>query len=494
MLFHSAQFLIFFPLATLIYFLIPRKGRGLWLLAVSYFFYLCWDPRYGLLLALVTLLTYGTGLLIQRSGTKKGKKLWLTVSFAACLAVLGCFKYAVFILESLAALFSLAGVTLTWPQFSILLPLGISFYLFQVLGYLVDVYRGKVEAEQNLLRYALFVAFFPKLVSGPIERAENLLPQMRDGQGEWGLGASFDFDRMRRGLLLMVWGLFLKLVIADRAALLVDTVFPKYWEYNGLQLAVAAVCFSIQLYCDFGGYSAVAIGAAQVLGFRLQDNFHQPYLALSIRDFWRRWHISLSGWFRDYLYIPLGGNRKGRARTYFNTMVTMLLSGLWHGAGWNYVVWGGLHGVYQVAGDVLRPARDRAVERLHIRREALVWKVLRGLITFGLVTLAWIFFRAESTRAALGLISGIISRFTLSLDGITGLGLDWKDLLVLLIAVLVLLAADLLGQNMQVRDRILALPLPARWAVYYLAVFSIFIFGIYGGNYDPSQFIYGQQF
>lgn len=308
----------------------------------------------------------------------------------------------------------------------------------------------------------MFVAFFPKLVSGPIERAENLLPQMRDGQGEWGLGASFDFDRMRRGLLLMVWGLFLKLVIADRAALLVDTVFPKYWEYNGLQLAVAAVCFSIQLYCDFGGYSAVAIGAAQVLGFRLQDNFHQPYLALSIRDFWRRWHISLSGWFRDYLYIPLGGNRKGRARTYFNTMVTMLLSGLWHGAGWNYVVWGGLHGVYQVAGDVLRPARDRVVERLHIRREALVWKVLRGLITFGLVTLAWIFFRAESTRAALGLISGIISRFTLSLDGITGLGLDWKDLLVLLIAVLVLLTADLLGQNMQVRDRILALPLPAR--------------------------------
>ena len=494
MLFPSPQFLIFFPVVTLLYFLVPRRGRGPWLLAASLFFYACWSVRHTALLLLVCALTYLDGLLIGRAATRRGRRGWTAAGVVLCLGLLFFYKYTGFALDTLVRLAGLGGLTPAVPRFDILMPLGISFYLFQAVGYLLDVCREKVTAERNFLRYALFLTFFPKLISGPIERSDGLLRQMREGTGDWGLDAPFDFDRMRRGLLLMVWGMFLKLVLADRLGILVDTVFPDYQSYNGLHLAVAAVCFSLQIYGDFAGYSAVAIGAAQVLGFRLTDNFRQPYLSLSIREFWRRWHVSLSSWFRDYLYIPLGGSRRGRGRTRLNLMVTFLVSGLWHGASWNFVVWGGLHGLYQIAGDLLRPARDRACSLLHIRREAPFWTAVRGLWTFALVTLAWIFFRAESTGQALGLIGRMAARFTLSPDGITGLGLDAKDLLVAAAAVLVVFAADLLSRRMCVRDRILALPLPARWAVCYLAAFSVLIFGVYGGNYDAGQFIYGVQF
>ena len=494
MAFHSPQFLIFFPVVTLAYFLVPQRGRCAWLLAASYFFYLCWNPEYVVLLLLVTAVSYAAALLTDRRQDRRWRRGWTAAGIAATLAGLFFFKYFNFAADTAAAVLSWVGITAAGPHLDLVLPLGLSFYTFQAVGYLADVCGGKTAAEGNFLRYALFLSFFPKLVSGPIDRSDGLLAQMREGQGEWGLNAPFDFDRMRRGLLLMVWGMFLKLVIADRLAILVDTVFPSYWEYGGVHLAAAAVSFSLQIYCDFGGYSAIAIGAAQILGFRLMDNFRQPYLSLSIREFWRRWHISLSSWFRDYLYIPLGGSRKGKERTWVNLMVTFLVSGLWHGASWNFVAWGGLHGLYQIAGDLLRPARDRVCAALRIRREALPWKIVRGLWTFALVTVAWVFFRAESTAQAVGFLARMATHLSLSLDGITGLGLDWKDLLAAGAAVLVLLIADLLGQKGSVRDRILALPLPARWAVYYLAVFSILIFGIYGGNYDPSQFIYGNQF
>ena len=494
MVFNSPQFLLFFPAVTLLYFLVPRGWRMGWLLLASYFFYACAHVGYTVLLLCTTAVSFAAALLAGRRRDPLWRRGWTAAGIVSVLALLFFFKYFNFAAQSAAALLSWLGAAGEAPRLELVLPLGISFYTFQEVGYLADVCRGRVPAERNFLRYALFTAFFPKLVSGPIERADGLLVQMREGRDGWGLDVPFDFDRMRRGLLLMLWGLFLKLVLADRLALLVDTVFADYTAYNGLHLAVAAVCFSLQIYGDFGGYSAIAVGAAEVLGFRLTDNFRQPYLAVSVRDFWHRWHVSLSGWFRDYLYIPLGGSRRGKWRTRLNLMVTFLVSGLWHGASWNFVAWGGLHGLYQVAGDLLRPGRERACAALRIRREAPVWRAVRTLFTFALVTAAWVFFRADSAGQAAGFLARAVTCFTLDPDGLTGLGLDWKDLAVALAAVVTVFLADLLGRKGPVRDRVLALPLPARWAVYLLGLFAVLIFGIYGGDYDPSDFIYGREF
>ena len=338
MLFNSIDFLLFFPLVTVVYFLLPHRVRWVWLLVTSYFFYMCWNPKYVVLIALSTVVTWLSGLLIGRAGRVPDprrrallRRLWVALSFVINLAVLFFFKYFGFFWENLAALAGLAGITLRQPGFDLLLPVGISFYSFQALGYTVDVYRGELPPERNLFRYALFVSFFPQLVAGPIERSRNLLTQLYGRH-------DFDPDRVRDGLLLMLWGMFEKVVVADRIAYLVTHVFDRYQELPGVASVLAVLLFGVQLYCDFAGYSDIARGAAEVLGFRLMVNFRQPYFARSTQDFWRRWHISLSSWFRDYLYIPLGGSRKGTARKYWNLLAVQLTSGLWHGANWTYVV------------------------------------------------------------------------------------------------------------------------------------------------------------
>ncbi|MCI8881020.1 MAG: MBOAT family protein, partial [Clostridiaceae bacterium] len=365
MLFNSIDFLLFFPLVTVVYFLLPHRVRWVWLLVTSYFFYMCWNPKYVVLIALSTVVTWLSGLLIGRAGRVPDprrrallRRLWVALSFVINLAVLFFFKYFGFFWENLAALAGLAGITLRQPGFDLLLPVGISFYSFQALGYTVDVYRGELPPERNLFRYALFVSFFPQLVAGPIERSRNLLTQLYGRH-------DFDPDRVRDGLLLMLWGMFEKVVVADRIAYLVTHVFDRYQELPGVASVLAVLLFGVQLYCDFAGYSDIARGAAEVLGFRLMVNFRQPYFARSTQDFWRRWHISLSSWFRDYLYIPLGGSRKGTARKYWNLLAVQLTSGLWHGANWTYVVWGGLNGLYQIAGAALAPWRERICSRLH---------------------------------------------------------------------------------------------------------------------------------
>ena len=294
---------------------------------------MCWNVKYALLIALSTLITYASGLLIHW----RRKRLWVLLSFASNLAILFFFKYFGFFLDNLTAALALAGVAFKRPAFDVILPVGISFYTFQALSYTMDVYRGEVEPERNPFRYALFVSFFPQLVAGPIERSKNLLGQLYERH-------DFDPDRARDGMLLMLWGMFEKIVIADRLALLVDYVYDHYAQLPGATIVLATVFFAFQIYCDFGGYSHIAIGAAQVMGFTLMENFRRPYLAQSAAEFWRRWHISLSTWFRDYLYIPMGGSRRGAFRKYLNTMVTFLVSGLWHGANWSFVVWGGLNG------------------------------------------------------------------------------------------------------------------------------------------------------
>jgi len=496
MLFNSVQFLIFFPIVVLLYFVIPQKYRYLWLLAASYYFYMSWNAKYALLIATSTIITFFSGILIDKAGrieseqkSRKMKRLWVALSFCINLAILGFFKYYDFAINSLVHAFAIIGVSVTLPTFDIILPVGISFYTFQALSYTMDVYRGEVEPERNIAKYALFVSFFPQLVAGPIERSKNLLSQVHEKH-------TFDYTRVKNGLLLMLWGLFLKMIIADRVAVLVNTVFNNYTEYAGFQIVVAVLMFAVQIYCDFAGYSTIAIGAAQVMGFKLMDNFHQPYFATSVRDFWHRWHISLSTWFRDYLYIPLGGNRKGTARKYFNTMVTFIVSGLWHGASWHFVIWGGLHGFFQVFGSITKPLRDKIKRALKVNTECGSYRVFQSLITAVLVCFAWIFFRADSTTVAFQMIKSMFSTYNpwIFFDGsLFTLGLDAHDFFVAIISILVLLYVDLAHERKQsFRAKILEQNIAFRWVFYYALIFVLIIFGYYGEGYDASQFIYFQ--
>lgn len=486
MQFNSLDFLLFFPLVTLLYYVIPRRGRYLFLLAASYYFYMCWNARYAVLMLLSTAITYFSGLLIRRSASRNMKRLWVGLSFASNLAILCVFKYLGFLFTALARALALAGVTFQVPAFDLLLPVGISFYTFQALSYTADVYRGDVEAEPNFFRYALFVSFFPQLVAGPIERSGRLLGQLRTAQ-------SFDWLRARAGLLRMGWGLFQKMVIADRLALLVDTVYNHPSEQSGSAVALATVLFCFQIYCDFGGYSNIAIGAARVLGVELTENFRQPFLAVSIQDFWRRWHISLSSWFRDYLYIPLGGSRKGETRAVLNTMIVFLLSGLWHGAAWHFVLWGGLHGLYLSLRRLTLPARKRLLYRLHIPENSLPRRLLAQAVTFALVAFAFSFFRADCVTTGVRLARAVLLDFrpaALAGDGLFSLGLDRPDFAVALVSLAVLAAVDLLRERQDLGAAIERQSLAVRWPLYLLLLFSILIFGIYGPGYDAGSFIY----
>ena len=333
MIFNSYAFLAFFPIVTLAYYLMPMRARRPWLLAASYYFYMCWNAQYALLIAASTLVTYLCALALGRMEAKAGRRAVLALGLAINLGILCFFKYFGFFTDTFARIAARLGVRLEIPAFDVLLPVGISFYTFQALGYMIDVYRGKLPPERSLMRYALFVSFFPQLVAGPIERSENLLRQVNEDH-------PLDEKAVRDGLLVMLLGFFEKLVIADRASLYVDAVYGNWQQASGLQILLATVAFAFQIYGDFGGYSHIAIGAAKVLGYDLMENFRQPYFAVSVRDFWRRWHISLSTWFREYVYIPLGGNRKGKGRQLLNIAIVWLLTGLWHGANWNFVLWG----------------------------------------------------------------------------------------------------------------------------------------------------------
>lgn len=406
MLFNSIRFLCFFPLVVLMYFLIPHRFRYLFLLAASYYFYMCWNPKYALLMALSTVITYLSGLVLNvvrgtgsagsspLGGRNLLQKWTVFVSFFLNISILFFFKYFNFASGNITKLLSIVGITVQQPQFDVILPVGISFYTFQALSYTMDVYRGEIPPERNVLKYALFVSFFPQLVAGPIERSKNLLHQIGEVH-------RFQWRRVKSGLLLMLFGYFQKVVVADRLAIFVNQIYNNYQVYEGLEIALATVLFAFQIYCDFASYSNIAIGAARVMGFRLMENFNTPYFSTSVTEFWRRWHISLSTWFRDYLYIPLGGNRKGPLRKYFNLMVIFLVSGLWHGASWNFVVWGGLNGFYQVAESVTKPLRDKITEALKIDRNQFSHRLLSGIITFVLIDFAWLFFRAD------GLVTGL---------------------------------------------------------------------------------------
>lgn len=495
MLFNSINFLIFFPIVTLIYFLIPHRIRYIWLLTASYYFYMSWNPVYALLILTSTFVTYLSGILIDRSDKTGGgnalslKKLWVLLSLFLNLSILFFFKYFYFAVDNINILLSSLHIQLIQPKFDIILPVGISFYTFQALSYTIDIYRKEVYAERNFLKYALFVSFFPQLVAGPIERSKNLLVQISQKH-------TFSYERMRDGLLLMLFGYFLKMVIADRAAILVNFVFENYEAYSGLEIAIAAFFFAVQIYGDFAGYSSIAIGAAWIMGFKLMQNFNHPYFALNIQDFWRRWHISLSTWFRDYVYIPLGGSRCSKLKKYRNIAIVFLTSGLWHGANWTYIVWGALHGIYQITGDLIKPFRNKIETVFKINTQCFSYRLFNIIITFILVDFAWIFFRAPDLFTAVTIIKQMFSVWNPWIffdNSLYEMGLDRKDFWVLCFSVLILwLVSFMQERGIKIREELAKQNLVFRWIIYYAAIIFIIVFGIYGPEYDASQFIYFQ--
>lgn len=491
MVFNSTQFLIFFPIVVLVYLIIPKRVRYIWLLAASYYFYMCWNKKYIVLILFSTIVTYAAGLLIEKAESVKVKKWIIAGGFTLNLGVLFFFKYFDFALLNLNRVLSILHIEAVDDPFNFLLPVGISFYTFQALGYMIDVYRGDCKAIRNPFKYALFVSFFPQLVAGPIERSKNLISQIESMDTKF----LVSFDRITKGFAMMVWGMFMKMVIADRAAIFVDNIFEYTYALGTFDGIAGALGFAVQIYCDFGGYSAIALGAAAIMGFDLMENFNTPYFATGIADFWRRWHISLSTWFRDYLYIPLGGNRCSKLKKYRNVMITFLVSGLWHGAAWNYVVWGGLHGFYQIVEDLISPVKEKAEKALRIKTDNFSYKFGNILVTFAFTCFAWIFFRAPSFSEALHYIKRMFTNYNpwiLFNDDIFRFGLDIKEMNILIAAVALLLIADIIRyvKGLNPGEFLYKQNLWFRWAVLIILVVVILVYGEYGIDFDSNSFIY----
>lgn len=493
MVFNSVSFLIFFPIVVGLYFVLPKKARAAWLLVTSYYFYMSWNALYAILILFSTFITYLAGILLGKSKSEKGKKWVVAGSLIINLGILFFFKYFDFALDNLNAVFNLINVKIISNPFDILLPVGISFYTFQALGYTIDVYRGEVPAEKNFIRYALFVSFFPQLVAGPIERSKNLLSQVERLNKE----RLFSYEKVVSGFSMMCWGMFLKMVLADNIAIFVDSVWDNLQMAGSTATIFAAVAFSLQIYCDFGGYSTIAIGAARVMGFDLMENFNTPYFATSIADFWRRWHISLSSWFRDYVYIPLGGNRCSKVRHYINIMITFLVSGLWHGADWTYVIWGGIHGAYQVIGKLLMPVREKLTKFFKVNIRTTSYHLGQIVVTFALTTFAWIFFRADSLSEAKLFIKHLLTKpdpWNLFNGSLYDFGVDTTDFHVIVVAIFALVLADIIRyrRKCDIGAFLYGQNLWFRWLVLIVLIVACLVYGAYGINFDSAQFIYFQ--
>ena len=484
MLFNSFTFLIFFPVVVTIYFVLPHRFRWGWLLAASCYFYMAFIPIYILILFFTIAVDYAAGILIENAEGAR-RRLFLTMSIVANVGVLAIFKYFNFLNANAHAIAEVFHWPYGLPALNIILPIGLSFHTFQAMSYTIEVYRGRHNAERNPGIFALYVMFFPQLVAGPIERPQNLLHQFYERH-------EFDYDRVADGLRRMGWGLFMKMVIADRLADYVNPVYNSPYAYEGLTLVVATIFFALQIYCDFAGYSHIAIGAAEVMGFRLMRNFNRPYLSRSISEFWSRWHISLSTWFRDYLYISLGGNRVPRPRWYFNLFVTFLLSGLWHGANWTFVVWGALNGFYLISSVVTQNLRDRVAAATGLMTHPRLQAVWRVAATFALTCFAWIFFRAGSLHDAGHIISRMLvtpTRYQLLPDALRAEGVTKVEILFSALLIFGLMAFELVSTRIDVLRRFVMLPGWVRWPAYYILCMSIWLLGV---SNESKAFIYFQ--
>ena len=483
MLFNSIEFFIFLPVVFGLYYLLQHKFRWALLLAASYYFYMSWKPEYIGLIMVSTLIDYYCGIQLGKEDNKVPRKLFLWISLLSNLGILMTFKYLGFFQEVFNDLLTVLDFNGAGNGLKLILPMGISFYTFQTMSYTIDIYNRKLKPEKHLGIFALFVTFFPQLVAGPIERASNLLPQFRKK-------ILVDNKNIIGGMKLAAWGLFKKVVIADRLSIFVDTVYNNPHEYNGIPLIVATVFFAFQIYCDFSGYSDIAIGVAKMFGFNLMDNFKRPYHAFSISNFWSRWHISLSTWFRDYCYIPLGGNRVVKWRWYYNLFLTFLISGFWHGANWTFIAWGAFHGillVLEIVFNIKSASQNRLV------------KSFRIMLTFSLVCLGWIFFRANNLGDAIYIISNLFVNIPgdiLSIITNVGFGRSHELYIdqnkwVFIIAVLSIVlmeAVHYLQRYHGLRQTISQFRPIVKWPIYYLFVLIIICFGVF----DKSQFIYFQ--
>jgi len=478
--FISGKYNLFLLAVVALYYLLPLKRRWYALLAGSLLFYVINMGWATLIFLAMILLSYFGGRMVEHTqrasrGWVRKAALWLALS-AVVLPLLVA-KNANFVLN---AFFGRKG-------FSWIVLLGMSFFTMQMIAYLVDLYRGKIRAQRNLLKYTLFISFFPQIIQGPIPRYEQLADQLVEGH-------RFEEKRFIKGLHLILWGFFLKLMIADKAAVIVNTVFGQSEMYQGTYVLLAGVLYSFQLYADFLSCVTLAQGAAALFGISLVDNFRRPYFSTSIKEFWGRWHLSLSSWLRDYIYIPLGGNRKGKLRKYLNLIITFLVSGLWHGAGYKYLFWGCMHAGYQILGELTLPFRDRLYGALGFEPQSRAKQIFRQFFTFLLVMLAWIVFRADSLSTAFSMIASIFTVYNpwiLFGNALFGLGLSWRECLVLVASLLLLYKVSRMQEKFCIRERVLAQPVIVRYLIYLCAIFAILIFGTYGHGYDAQSFIYG---
>lgn len=473
MIFNSFNFIILYPLLFLAYYVMPAKFvrvRNIYIIAVSYLLYMNFSPAYSLLLLGITILTYFMAIKMEAKRAVGGGKYLLVVSVIATLLPLIFFKYFNFINETCYSLMQMAGLKYELQGLNWAIPVGISFYTFQAVGYLCDIWYGRVKAERDFIPYALFLSFFPSIVSGPINKASLLLPQIK------AIRPYFDYCKAVGGLRMILWGMFMKVVVADRVALYVDVVFPQYQHYTSGSLFLASILYTIQIYADFAGYSLMAIGVGKTLGFELTENFRRPYFAFSVTEFWRRWHISLSTWLKDYVYIPLGGSRCSRLRNYWNIIVTFLVSGIWHGANWTFVIWGLWHGLFQVV--------EKATNQ-QMNRYGFFGTIVKIFVTFLIVNFAWIFFRMPTIEDAYLMIERMFSPSAFGSVFLPGN----SDLLFISLGISLLLVKEFTDEYYPDKFRLLDNKrVWVRWTTYILCMILIMMTGVF----DAGQFIYVQ--
>lgn len=499
MFFNTVNYAIFLLIVVIINYILPKRVRYIWLLAASYFFYGSWNAKYTLLILLVTIVTYFGGMLIQNNRNNQSSSadtcvinyngFILGTCLIICFAILVYFKYSNFIIQNINSVTYRIMNGKTFSALDILLPVGISFYVFQSVGYVIDVYRGTSESENNFFRYALFISFFPQLVAGPIERSNNLLSQLKKPN-------DFTPDRLREGLILIGIGVWQKVLIADSISYLIDPVFENPMNYYGVSIVFSVILFGFQIYCDFGGYTNIAIGSAKILGIDLMRNFESPYLATSVTDFWSRWHISLTSWFRDYLYIPLGGNRKGKIRKYVNTIIVFAASGAWHGAAYKYILWGMLNGIMMIFSNI-RKEKNATRENSFSKID----NVFRIIGTFILVDFTWLFFRASSCEQAISMIvhsiktPGVNALYAYDIIPklISEQLVDGKRIIVVILSIVLLLLLDAVQKKTgNFIGYLSKQKMIYRWLFYFTIVIMTITFGVYGVEYNQTGFIYFQ--
>ncbi len=485
MTFNSWEFLLFYPIVALLYFVLPRKLKWPMLLVASYYFYACYQAELTVLIFGTTLISWIASNIISRTDNKRVKKLWLSITLIVCFGVLFFYKYFNFLSGSVIGVINMLGGEVSAFEMKLLLPVGISFYTFQTLSYVIDVYRGEVEPERNFFFYALFVSFFPQLVAGPIERPGNLVPQLKEPH-------RFTVDNGIKGGKHMLVGFFKKICVADLISVYVNAVYNDVESASAVGIIIATVLFAVQIYCDFSGYTDIAIGCARVMGIRLMKNFDHPYTAKTVKEFWSRWHISLSTWFKDYLYIPLGGNRCKKPRAMFNIFVVFLVSGLWHGANWTFVIWGVVHAIYQIIGTLTIPYRNSLIRRIGISPDSLPIAFIRRTVTFILVCFAWIFFRANTVGEAGIIMEKLFSTgWNVTVSGtLTHMGLDTVAIAMTALSIITLVMLDRMVTYEDERDTSDILVRDASFV--YLIWIILFAWALLLSKDMMSTFIYFQ--